>query len=61
MQAIVFRRPLFLAVYLELPHSRRGCPQQGSKVNSLIWGGGVGFCLLPLGNLSAGQDHGAIE
>ena len=38
MWAVVFLRPLFLAVQFEPPPSGRGCPQQASKVNSHIWG-----------------------
>ena len=51
MQAVVFPRPLFLAAQLEPPHSRKGCPQQVSKVNRHIWGVGR-VCLHPAGNLS---------
>ena len=38
MQAVVSCRPLFLAAQFEPPHSRKGCPQQVSKVSSHIQG-----------------------
>ena len=38
--AFVFHRPLFLVAHLEHPHSRKGCPQQVSKVDSHMSGWG---------------------
>ena len=57
MQAVVFRRPVFLNAQLQQPHSERGCkscarlyprPQQVHCRGV----GGVGVCHHPPGNLS---------